>query len=67
MGAGQITGAHQEFIHDFAAGKPECTFKQLRPRVFGKGVMMIQPGTKRAMLLLHLQNGFRVFDSCLDL
>src|SRR5689334_9148674 len=31
VGAGQITNTHQEFVDNFAAGKPECFFEKLYP------------------------------------
>src|SRR5882724_2973250 len=35
MGAGQVAGAHQEFVDDFATGKPEGLLEQFHPFVFG--------------------------------
>ena len=43
MGTGQVTGAHQEFVYDFAAGEFEGLFEQAGPFFPRFGVVVFDP------------------------
>lgn len=60
--AGQQADAHEELVHDFAAGKLEGLFEELHPFFFCFGVMRFEPGFEGAVRFLQLQNGFGIFD-----
>ena len=56
MRTGQVADAHQELIHDLAAGKAKGLPKELDPFFFGARVMGGKPTRKRAVRGSKLQN-----------
>jgi hypothetical protein len=61
MRARQVTGAHQEFTNDLAAGEAKSFFEQLYPFVLCLRMMRFQPFFKGTGFLLKLKDRFRIF------